>query len=181
MTPQLIRLFAVLAPWCLVQAVAAQGKLETSGDLLEFGLPLAALTTAYLHQDTDGEQQWLFSTGTTLVATAVTKQAFANTAWGTGPKTKEQSFPSGHTAIACSGAAFLNDRYGWTYGAPAYALAGVVAYSRVNAHEHYWRDVLAGCGLAALSSYYWVSPQHQLQLSPQITSTGLGLAVSGHF
>ena len=62
----------------------------------------------------------------------------------TRPNGERQAFPSGRTAISFSAAEFMRKRYGWEYGLPAYVLAGMVGYSRVRAHEHYFRDVFAG-------------------------------------
>ena len=69
-----------------------------------------------------------------------------------------QSFPSGHTAGAFSGAAFLDMRYGWEFGLPAYALALFTGYSRVQAHKHFADDVISGMSIAILSSAMWTSP-----------------------
>lgn len=58
------------------------------------------------------------------------------------------SMPSATSALGFAPAQFLWDRYGWEYGLPAYAAAGFVAYSRVEAREHHWYDVAASAGLA---------------------------------
>ena len=68
------------------------------------------------------------------------------------------SFPSGHTAAAFSGASFIQRRYGWAPGAPAYLLAGYVGYTRVRADAHYPRDVLAGAALATAFTYCLTDP-----------------------
>ena len=49
--------------------------------------------------------------------------------------------------IAFSGATFLQKRYGWSYGLPAYALATFVGYSRVAADRHHWWDCAAGAAI----------------------------------
>ena len=61
---------------------------------------------------------------------------------------RSQSFPSDTAALAFAPAQFLWDRYGWEYGIPAYAAAGFVAYSRVDARKHHWYDVTASAVLA---------------------------------
>jgi membrane-associated phospholipid phosphatase len=62
-----------------------------------------------------------------------------------------RSFPSGHATSAFTGAAFLQMRYGWELGLPAYVVATYVAYSRVEAERHHTSDVVAGVaiGIAA--------------------------------
>ena len=59
-----------------------------------------------------------------------------------------QSMPSDTAALAFAPAQFLWDRYGWQYGVPAYAAAGFVAWSRVDARKHHWYDVAASGALS---------------------------------
>ena len=59
-----------------------------------------------------------------------------------------QSMPSDTAALAFAPAQFLWDRYGWEYGVPAYAAAGFVAWSRVDARKHHWYDVAASGALS---------------------------------
>ncbi|MBI2604860.1 MAG: phosphatase PAP2 family protein [Deltaproteobacteria bacterium] len=54
------------------------------------------------------------------------------------------SFPSGHSADAFAFAAVVGAEHGWYFGAPAYALASFVAFSRGNDGVHFYRDVMAG-------------------------------------
>jgi membrane-associated phospholipid phosphatase len=63
------------------------------------------------------------------------------------------SFPSGHTADAFSLATSLSIAYPkWYVIIPAYGLAGVVAYSRMDLGVHYPTDVLAGAIIGAGSA-----------------------------
>jgi hypothetical protein len=59
------------------------------------------------------------------------------------PKDKS-SFPSGHSATAFAFASAVQLDHGWAWGAPAYALATFVAYSRINDNRHRLHDVVAG-------------------------------------
>lgn len=43
------------------------------------------------------------------------------------------AFPSIHSAVAFAGASYIQRRYGWKFGAPAYALAVYVGWSRIGA------------------------------------------------
>jgi PAP2 superfamily len=60
------------------------------------------------------------------------------------------SFPSGHTAVAFTGAEFLyqeyKDRSIW-YGIGGYAMASSVAYMRIYNNKHWFKDVVAGAGI----------------------------------
>lgn len=69
------------------------------------------------------------------------------------PNGGSQSFPSGHTAASFMGAEFIRKHYGNAWGAPAYLAASWVGYTRVDSHNHYWRDVIAGAALGIASNY----------------------------
>jgi membrane-associated phospholipid phosphatase len=62
-------------------------------------------------------------------------------------KSDFHSFPSDTAALAFAPAAYLWDRYGWEYGAPAYLLAGYVGYERVDSKQHHWWDVAASAAI----------------------------------
>lgn len=74
--------------------------------------------------------------------------------------TARNSFPSGHTATAFTGAELLREEYGNWYGLGAYALATGVAFLRLYNDRHWLNDVLAGAGVGILSARigYWLLP-----------------------
>jgi membrane-associated phospholipid phosphatase len=53
-------------------------------------------------------------------------------------------FPSYHSASTFSIAACIEEYYGWQWGLPAYALAGLVGWSRIDQREHDLSDVFFG-------------------------------------
>lgn len=53
-------------------------------------------------------------------------------------------FPSYHAASTFSLAAVVDEYYGWQLGIPAYALAALVGWSRIDQREHDLSDVLFG-------------------------------------
>jgi hypothetical protein len=59
----------------------------------------------------------------------------------------DKSFPSGHASNAFALASVAERHYGWKVGAPAYALAAAVGYSRIVRDKHYLSDVVAGASL----------------------------------
>lgn len=73
----------------------------------------------------------------------------------------EMAFPSGHTSTTFQSAAFIQKRYGWKYGIPAYALAGFTGYSRINAQVHEGWNVLAGAAIGIGSAYIFSTPYQQ--------------------
>ena len=73
---------------------------------------------------------------------------------------KRNSFFSGHTATAFTGAELVRIEYGWVYGSAAYAVATTTAFLRVWNKRHWVGDVLAGAGAGILcaNAGYWMLP-----------------------
>lgn len=67
--------------------------------------------------------------------------------------TDDRSFPSGHAAVAFTGAELIRMEYGWGWGAGAYAVAASVAALRLYNGRHWLSDVLAGAGIGVLSAH----------------------------
>jgi hypothetical protein len=61
------------------------------------------------------------------------------------------SFPSGHAADAFTVAAVFSNYYGWKWGVPLYAAAGLVAVSRVEKGKHWPSDVAVGATIGLLA------------------------------
>lgn len=62
------------------------------------------------------------------------------------------SFPSGHTSTAFAAASLIYDNSGGAVGFPAYGLATLTGYSRMEARRHYPSDVIAGAAIGILSA-----------------------------
>ena len=195
----------LLAGYCSVAASAPSSfdeTVETSGDLLQFAIPLTALGFTFFFGDSaprgtniglaDGIYQnnpalqsgelsllsnvipgsrrgeLITAVGRAYVATYGLKYAID----AERPNGAGQSFPSGHTALSFTGAAFLNKHYGWKAGVPAYLAASYVGWSRVHSNNHYWSDVLAGAAIGIASNYFMGDPHEvgpgRLRLSPTI-------------
>ncbi len=60
------------------------------------------------------------------------------------------SFPSGHTITAFCFAPVVQKYWGWEAGIPAYALAALTAFARVEGYHHYLSDVIAGAALGII-------------------------------
>ncbi len=73
---------------------------------------------------------------------------------------KRNSFFSGHTATAFTGAELMRIEYGWGYGGAAYAVASSVAFLRVYNKRHWVGDVMTGAGVGILCAHagYWMLP-----------------------
>jgi len=85
----------------------------------------------------------IYSAGITLALKAATQR--------TRPNGEPYSFPSGHSAAMFSVAPVLAARYGILAAAPAYLLAGVTAFGRVEEREHFPSDVVFGAALGLAS------------------------------
>ena len=140
---------AVVAP---LRAVCAGDAFTTYGDVGRYAIPVGAAVLAALKDDSDGLKRLALSSAMTMGTTYGLKYAINDTR----PNGKARSFPSGHTAFAFTGAAFVYKRYGWKWGLPVEIDAAAVAYSRVDANAHRWRDVLSSAALAHVSVYFLV-------------------------
>lgn len=77
------------------------------------------------------------------------------------PNFKEHnSFPSGHTATAFTGAELVRTEYGWGYGIPAYIIATGVGCMRLYNDRHWITDTLGGAAVGIISARigYWLLP-----------------------
>lgn len=143
---------------------------QAAGDIFQYLLPAVGLGASAYLGDKEGMKEWGYSMGATMLATTALKAGFNSTSLGERPNGGQHSFPSGHTSMACAGAAFIGERYGWDLGAVAMVPAAFVGWSRVDEDMHHWRDVIAGCALGAGLSMYFTKPddKHQFTILPDI-------------
>ena len=98
------------------------------------------------------------------------------------PNGGSHSFPSGHASVAFSGASFLQKRYGWNYGIPAYIVALFVGYSRIESDNHYLHDVLAGAAIGVVSTYIFADAyQKGIVATPFVGNKTYGIQLSTAF
>jgi membrane-associated phospholipid phosphatase len=170
-----------LATVALTLALLASGSparaqdTSLAGDILTGLLPAAAFGLAYFKGDTEGEKQWIRNVAANQILTTAARVGFNETSWGTRPNGGGYGFPSGHVAFIASGAAFLQERYGWMYGVPAWAVTGYVAFNRVDNDKHHWRDVVASSVLAYGVGKLFVTPELATHLAPVIGPDFIGM------
>lgn len=158
-----------------------QKGVATSTDIVMLALPVATLAGVLIEKDWKGLIQGVETAGATAAATLILKYA-VNERRPDG--SDMHSFPSGHTAVSFATAAFLQRRYGWAFGAPAYALATYVAWGRVFSKKHHWWDVVAGGAIGAGCAYIFTKPfakKHNLQLAPVSDGRNFGIYASIQF
>jgi len=157
--------------------------IRTTGDILQIALPILGGGATFFTNpeagktwDKEGTKQFAYAYGTAWGSTYLVK-ILASKARPNGAN--RTSYPSGHTMSAFAGAAFIDGRYGRSFGIPAYALAAFTGYSRVHSKWHYRDDVLAGASIGMLSNWYFVDPlPGKVQFIPTVSGDGYGFQVS---
>ncbi len=154
---------------------------DLSTDVVAVALPAAALVGTLCAQDWKGLIQGVETAAVTAAATLILKYSINE--WRP-DMSNCHSFPSGHTAVSFGSAAYLQRRYGWAYGAPAYALSCYVAWGRVFAKKHHYWDVIGGAVIGTASAYIFTTPfarRHNLQVSPVSHGNDIGVYASFEF
>ncbi len=168
---------------CIVASrISAADAIQSSGDILQFVLPAVAIGATIGHRneadgsrwDRKGTLQFAESAALTLGVTYALKYSLDTPR----PNGGSHSMPSGHTSISFSSAEFLRKRYGWEWGAPAYAAASWVAYSRVESNQHHPEDVIVGAGIGILSSYLFTRPYQGWNVGVTADTRSVGLQLS---
>jgi len=148
----------------------------TAGDVVTGVLPVTAYAIAYFKEDgVEGQAEFLRNTAAEVIVNSAARLLFNQTSLGRRPDGTGYGFPSGHVGFVVSSAAFLEERYGWEYGLPAYALSGFVAYSRIEAGAHHRRDVIAAGALSYGIAKLFVTPENATHLAPLVGPHFLGL------
>jgi membrane-associated phospholipid phosphatase len=157
-----IWLFAFVALIRPPMAFADPETLERTGDIGRIALPAAAAGMALFFRDWEGAKQL----GESLLAAALVTEGLKLAVRETSPNGDPHAFPSGHSSIAFAGASFLQRRYGWEYGVPAYLAAAFVGYTRVETDHHRIHDVLAGAAIGILANAIFTTPFHRVSVAP---------------
>lgn len=129
---------------------------KTTGDVLVVAMPALSLSSTFIWKDGQkGTYQFSKSLAGTIALTYGLKLIIDKERPNGESK---NSFPSGHTSIAFASASFIQKRYGWKFGIPAYLLAGYVGYSRIKAKKHDGWDVATGAVIGVGMSYLFTKP-----------------------
>ncbi len=139
----------------MLPAISAAGQLDNAGNLAVYGVMYAEaflLTTALKDLIKDGVSRWRPYTY---------EESFSSP----GDDDYHNSFPSGHTAYAFLGAAFLSTTFSAQYPDSdyrkavyglSYSVATLTALLRIASGEHFISDVAAGAVLGSLTG--WLVP-----------------------
>ena len=164
-----------------IEVSGSRKAVRTSGDVGAILLPVAGLTAILVQKDWVGLKQGVFAGLTTLGVTYGLK-AVVNKERP--DHSDHNSFPSMHTSTTFTAAAFIQRRYGWKWGLPAYIVSTYVGWSRVYGMKHDWWDVATGAVIGAGCSYIFTRPfakKHELTISPVAGDGHYGLYASMKF
>jgi len=164
-----------------IEISGSRKSVKTSSDIMAAVTPIACAATVLALQDWEGLKQGAFAAATTLGVSYALKYIVGKER---PDKSDDHSFPSLHTSISFTGAAFIQKRYGWKWGIPAYAVASYVGWSRVYSKKHDWWDVAAGAAIGVGSAYIFTHPyleKHKITLSPVVAPGHFGLYASVSF
>lgn len=130
----------------------ASSTTETAGTATAVALPLVAGGITLWKDDWEGTAQLavsgILTVGTAYGLKQIVRECRPFAAPCAHNSSDWNSFPSATSAAAFAPAQFLWQRYGWEYGLPAYAAAAFVGYSRVDAKEHHWWDVVTSAAIS---------------------------------
>ncbi|MCL2369200.1 MAG: phosphatase PAP2 family protein [Alphaproteobacteria bacterium] len=124
------------------------------GGLTRIMIPVYAFGMSMNEEGWDGAAQFAQSFAATSLAVYGIKEGINARRPDGGD---EKSFPSGHTAMAFSGATFIHKRYGLERAIIPYALAGFTGYSRYHAGKHYVHDIAAGALISSVITWNLIS------------------------
>jgi len=171
--PLLACLLGIILSFGAGGAFADNDTIERAGDVGLVALPAAAAAMTVLNRDWEGTRQL----GMALLSTAAVTGGLKLTVNEKAPNGDDHAFPSGHTSIAFAGASFIQRRYGWGYGVPAYLGAAFVGYSRVETDHHRVHDVLAGAAIGIVSNLIFTTSFGEVSAAPLVGRGYVGVVV----
>lgn len=169
-----IIIIPLIVSLCAVQSAYCLDYLENAGNVLEVALPAAALGVSAYKKDLKG----ILQLAEAFAVTEIVTEGLKYTVKETRPNGGSQSFPSGHTSAAFCGAAFLDVRYGEAWGVPAYVLAAITGWSRIESNNHFPWDVAAGAVIGVAGNLIFTR-RHitNVQLVPVSDNGNFGVAM----
>ena len=148
---------------------------DKQADILMVALPASAYLLTLYKDDKQGAWALTKSLGLVAVSTLALNSVIDKDS----PNGESSNaFPSGHTAIAFGSAAFIQKRYGWGPGIPAYLVASYTGWLRVQTDDHDVADVVGGAAIGILSSYLLTKAfDDNVRASAWFDSKSVGLQV----
>lgn len=142
------------------------------GDALEIAIPVATFAATAWRRDWEGSRQFVTGLLSTLGVTYALKESVSKQR----PDGRDDdSFPSSHTAVSVQAAGFIDERYGWRYALPVYAVAAWVGYSRVYDDRHDEQDVIAGALIGFAAARLFTTSYKGVEMVPELSHDYVGL------
>lgn len=148
---------------------------DEQADVLAVVLPATAYLLSLKNKDEDGAWSLTKSLGLTALSTLALNSVIDKDS----PNgSSSDAFPSGHTSIAFSSAAYIQRRYGWRPGIPAYLVATYVGHLRMETDDHDAADVVGGAAIGIVSSYLLTKPyKDNVNISAWATGNSAGVNI----
>jgi len=157
----------------LLGSTAQAQSWKTASDLLAVALPATAAALTLHEQDGAGAAQLALTLGGTLASTQLLKSQLPEER---PDRSADDSFPSGHTAVAFAAARFTQKRYGaQIHPALLYGAATLTAVARVKADQHYAGDTVAGAALGYAWAEFCTESRSDQQFAFWPTAGGVAL------
>ena len=151
--------------------------IEKAGDIGLFVLSGATIIMLFTHKDSAGVLPLAESFATSTAVTYGLKYTIHETR----PNGEEHSFPSVYASSAFSCASFIQQRYGWAYGIPAYLVASFIGYSRIESKNHHFGDVVAGAAIGVIPNLIFTKPYKGITVTPSVGRNFVGITISKNF
>ena len=156
-------------------------RVDQSTDYLMFVPGLTGMAISLYERDYQGLKQLALSGATSAAVNYLLEVSIKK---DRPDHSGSHAFPSTHVAASFTGAAFLQRRYGWKWGIPAYLLSSYVGWGRIYAKKHDIWDVLAGAAIGAGASLVYTRPfakKANLVLAPAVINDHPALYLSARF
>lgn len=151
---------------------------ERNGDIIQLALPASVVCLSLWQNDQDGMNRFYYAFGSTMAITHLFKVIIPEKR----PDSNAlNSYISGHTSAAFSGATLIYKQYGWKFGLPAMAAASYVGWSRVASERHHEGDVYRGAALGLGVTLLISAKYKQFEIHPAMDANQYGLQVNYKF
>ena len=127
---------------------------------------------------TEPLRYWAVSNITTVALTYALKFGVGRTRPN---ERNNHSFPSGHSSVAFTTATMYQMWYGWKAGVPAYAMAALTAFQRLDDNQHWLSDVLMGAAIGIAVPYMFYKGEEQAKIDQGMFIPPMSISIPFNF
>lgn len=91
------------------------------------------------------------------------------------------SYPSGHSSVAFATATMYQMWYGWKAGIPAYAMATLTAFQRLDDNQHWFSDVIMGATIGIIIPYMFYTGEQTVKDNQNLICPPLSVSIPFNF